>query len=216
MSFFAARKGERRDTWAAFLTLFALIASHALLETARDALFLARIPAARLPWVFLAIAALSVGTVKLHGFVTHGRSPRRVLTGVVLVAATVTLGFYWLERWLGVLGLYALYVWSGLLATFLLVQFWDLVGTRFTITQAKRLYGFIGAGGVIGAIAGSGAASLLSRVLAPESLVLCSALGFAVAGLLPLLFSEGESASACFACSVCFTRRKIWGKSIAA
>ena len=191
MSFFAARKGERRDTWAAFLTLFALIASHALLETARDALFLAKIPATRLPWVFLAIAGLSVGTVKLHGLISHGRSPRRVLTAVTLFAALITLGFFGLERGLGALGLYALYVWSGLLATFLLVQFWDLVGTRFTITQAKRLYGFIGAGGVIGAIAGSGAASLLSRVVAAESLVLCAALGFVVAGLLSLLFSEG-------------------------
>ena len=38
------RAGERRDAWAAFLTLFALIASHALLETARDALFLAQDP----------------------------------------------------------------------------------------------------------------------------------------------------------------------------
>lgn len=194
MSFFAARKGERRDCWAAFLTLLSLIASHALLETARDALFLAKIPAARLPWVFLAIAALSVGTLKLHGFVARGRSPRSVLTGATLFAAAVTFGFFWLERRLGAFGLYALYVWSGLLATFLLVQFWDLVGTRFTITQAKRLYGFIGAGGVIGAIVGSGAASLLSRVVAPERLVLCSSLGFAVAGLLPLLFSESASA----------------------
>ncbi len=190
MSFFAARKGERRDCWAAFLTLLSLIASHALLETARDALFLAKIPAARLPWVFLAIAGSSIGLVKLHGFVTRGRSPRRVLTAATLFAAAVTLGFFGLERRLGAFGLYALYVWSGLLATFLLVQFWDLVGTRFTITQAKRLYGFIGAGGVIGAILGSGAASLLSRAVAPESLVLCAALGFAGAGLLSMLFSE--------------------------
>jgi ATP:ADP antiporter, AAA family len=146
-----------------------------------------------LPWVFLAIAALSVGTLKLHRIVSRGRSPRRVLTVATLFAAIITLGFFWWERQLGAFGLYALYVWSGLLATFLLVQFWDLVGTRFTITQAKRLYGFIGAGGVIGAILGSGAASLLSRVVAPDRLVACSAFGFALAGLLPLLF--GESAS---------------------
>jgi len=62
VSFFAMRKGERRDTWAAFLTLFALIASHALLETARDALFLSRIAASHLPWMFLAIALLSVAS----------------------------------------------------------------------------------------------------------------------------------------------------------
>jgi ATP:ADP antiporter, AAA family len=190
VSFFAARKGERRDVLAAFLTLFALIASHSLLETARDALFLAKVPATRLPWVFLAIAALSLGTVKLDARATGGRSPRSVLAVVTLCASAVTLGFFALHRRLGIAGVYALYVWSGLLTTLLLVHFWELVGARFTITQAKRLYGFIGAGGVAGAIAGSGAASLLSHFLPPQKLVLVAALGFAVAGFLPLLFAE--------------------------
>ncbi len=190
VTFFAARKGERRDVFAGFLTLFALIASHSLLETARDALFLARVPAARLPWVFLAIAALSLGTVKLDARLTGGRSPRRVLTAVTLSAALVTLGFFVLHSRLGVVGVYALYVWSGLLTTLLLVHFWDLVSARFTITQAKRLYGFIGAGGVAGAIAGSGAASVLSRFLNPEWLVLAAACGFAISGFIPLFFGE--------------------------
>ena len=190
VSFFAARKGERRDVWAAFLTLFALIASHSVLETARDALFLAKVPATRLPWVFLAIAALSLGTVKLDAFATGGRSPRRVLAVVTLSASAVTFVFFAAHRRLGTIGVYSLYVWSGLLTTLLLVHFWELVGARFTITQAKRLYGFVGAGGVAGAIAGSGAASLLSRFMGPERLVLVSALGFAIAGLIPLLFAE--------------------------
>src|SRR3954467_10678264 len=184
------RKGERRDVWAAFLTLFALIASHSLLETARDALFLAKIPASNLPWVFLAIAGLSVASVKLNARVTRDMAPQRALCSVTLVASVVTLGFFVLARELGSWGLYALYVWSGLLATLVLAHFWDLVGERFTITQAKRLYGFIGAGSVLGAITGSGAASLLARVMHAERLVLVSAVGLAIAGLIPLLFEE--------------------------
>ncbi len=188
------RKGERRDVWAAFLTLFALIASHSLLETARDALFLAKIPSANLPWVFLAIAALSFGTVKLNAKATRGMTPQRALGSVTLTCAVVTLGFYVLSSELGAWGLYALYVWSGLLATLLLAHFWDLIGARFTITQAKRLYGFIGAGSVLGAIAGSGAASLLSRHAPPQRLVLFSAIGLGLAALLPMLFEGSRSA----------------------
>lgn len=186
------RKGERRDVWAAFLTLFALIASHSLLETARDALFLAKFPSENLPWVFLAIAALSLASVKLNARVTRGMTPQRALCSVTVVSSVVTLGFFVLARELGSWGLYALYVWSGLLATLVLAHFWDLVGARFTITQAKRLYGFIGAGSVLGAIAGSGAASLLSRGAPPSRLVLFSAVGLFVAGLLPLSF-EGRT-----------------------
>jgi len=161
-----------------------------VLETARDALFLARVPAARLPWMFLTIAVLSLGAVKLDARLTAGRSPRRVLTAVTLSAALVTLGFFALQSRLGVVGVYSLYVWSGLLTTLLLVHFWDLVSARFTITQAKRLYGFIGAGGVAGAITGSGAASVLSRFVDPERLVLVAAGGFALASFIPLFFAE--------------------------
>ena len=57
MGFFAVRKVERRDVWTAFAALFMLIASHSVLETARDALFLAKVPATRLPWAYLALAA---------------------------------------------------------------------------------------------------------------------------------------------------------------
>ncbi|HEY0469609.1 MAG TPA: HEAT repeat domain-containing protein, partial [Polyangiaceae bacterium] len=195
MSFFAMRAGERRDAWAAFLTLFALIASHALLETARDALFLAKIPASRLPLMFLAIALLSAGLVKLNALSTRHLSSRRALSAVTLGAALVTFGFFALGQRMGAWGLYALYVWSGLLATLVLAHFWDLVGERFTITQAKRLYGFIGAGSVLGAIAGSGAASLLARALHAEQLVLVAASGLTIAGLLPLLFAERASAT---------------------
>ena len=60
------RPGEGRNTWAAFAALFILIASHSVLETARDALFLADIPATNLPWVYLAIAAVSLVVTQLQ------------------------------------------------------------------------------------------------------------------------------------------------------
>ncbi|HTU60442.1 MAG TPA: hypothetical protein VMF89_18450, partial [Polyangiales bacterium] len=181
MTLFAIRKGERRDVWAAFFTLFALIGSHSLLETARDALFLARVPATRLPWVYLAIAVCSFGLVKAQALVAQSGSAERRLAGMALFAAAGTFGFFWLFSRLGTLGLYALYTWSGLLATLLLAHFWALIADRFTITQGKRLYGFIGAGSVLGAIVGSGAAGLAASVMAPQRLLLVAAIGFTVA-----------------------------------
>lgn len=190
----ALRKGERRDAWAAFLTLFAIISSHSILETARDALFLAKVPATQLPWVFLAIAALSFAVVRLQALVMKGRAPERALAMITSLAALGTFGFYWLYARLGAFGLYALYVWSGLLATMVLVHFWASIADRFTITQGKRLYGFIGAGSVLGAIAGSGTASLLSRMAAPEQLLLAASVGFAIASAMPMLFAPRTAA----------------------
>lgn len=188
MKWLSIRNRERRDAWAAFWTLFVLIASHSLLETARDALFLERVPATRLPWVYLAIAALSLVAVRLQTWVGQRLRPRRALSLFTLLAGLVTLGFFGLYRQLGALAPYALYCWSGVLATLLLGHFWALVGGVFSITQAKRLYGMIGTGSVLGAITGSGLAGTLSRLVPAENLLCISGGGFLVAALLPRFF----------------------------
>src|SRR5258708_17396523 len=66
------RKEERRTVFGAFFALFGMTAAHSIVETARDALFLARVPVARLVWVYLAIAAIA-------GRVGRLRGPRRTV-----------------------------------------------------------------------------------------------------------------------------------------
>lgn len=179
------RAGERRDAWSAFALLFGLIASHAILETARDALFLAKIPASRLPWVYMAIAAASLVLAQAQARAAQRLSGRAALSAWVFVAALVTATFWLVLGYMGSLGLYALYVWSGVLTTLILVHFWTLLGDLFTITQAKRLYGFIGAGSVLGAICGSGLATAISRAVDPADLILVSAAGLFATSAVP-------------------------------
>jgi AAA family ATP:ADP antiporter len=194
VSLLGVRPGERRDAWGAFFTLFGLIGSHALLETARDALFLAKVPASRLPWVYLATAAFSLLAMKLQAGLGGRLEKRLALALWTLVASAVTVAFYALGVGTAPFGVYALYVWSGVLATLVLVHFWVLVGSVFSVTQAKRLYGFIGVGGAIGAIAGSGAAGLLARLVPPQSLLLVSACGLGLTSVVPAFFrTAGES-----------------------
>ncbi len=188
------RPGEGRDTGAAFLTLFGFVASHAILETARDALFLAKVPATHLPWVFLAIATLSLALANVQSRVSRRLAGRSALTVWITAAGVVTLAFWLGSSALGAVGVYALYVWSGVLATLVLVHFWTLLGTTFSITQAKRLYGVIGAGSVIGALVGSGLASALARMTSARHLVLASAIGFLLTSLLPLRFTSRVAA----------------------
>jgi AAA family ATP:ADP antiporter len=181
--FFHVRPNERRDAWSGFFVLFAFVGSFAMMETARDALFLASIDAARLPWVYLATAAASLVLVEARSRIlagrthAHGRSALASALGfAALVTATFSVGLgSRAPAWL-----YALYVWSGVVSTLVLTSFWTLLGDVFSITQAKRLYRLVGAGSVLGAIAGSGAAGLVARTLAPRWLVLFAAAGFAL------------------------------------
>lgn len=184
------RPDERRDAVAAFLVLFGFIASHTMLETARDALFLARIPATHLPAMFLAIAVLSFAVSTAQRRLAGSLGGRVELALWTAVAAVVTFGFWLVVPTAGAGGLYALYIWSGLLGILVLVHFWTLLGATFSITQAKRLYGVIGAGSVLGALVGSGAAGLAARTVEPRALLLVASLGFLATALLPLRFTR--------------------------
>ena len=82
-TFTDVRPEERRGVVGAFLALFGILAGHTLLETARDALFLARLPPSKLPWVYLAIAGL-LSYLRRYGlgvFVAY-----RIVFGLVALA----------------------------------------------------------------------------------------------------------------------------------
>src|SRR5262245_54061912 len=127
----SVRAGERRDAAAAFLVLFGVVASHTLLETARDALFLGRVPAERLPWVYLAIAAASLLFTEVQQRIAGRMGGRAALSLWIGVAAAITLSFWFTIAHVGAGGLYALYIWSGILTSLVLIHFWTLLGDLF-------------------------------------------------------------------------------------
>ena len=49
---------------------------------------------------------------------------------------------------------------SGVVGTVLPLQFWMMAGQLFSISQGKRLFGPIAAGGVLGAAVGGGVAAV--------------------------------------------------------
>ena len=183
--FLDIRAGERRNTFAAFATLLAITTGHTLLETARDAFFLAKMPASRLPWMYLVIVAIAL----LLSQIKAARADSKLgVAGSMVVAAGITTVFWTLLR-----GgtpthnvLYALYVWTGLFGSWAMVQVWTLLGRAHTMTQAKRLYGFIGAGAVLGGVVGAVLARLSISMMSPRSAVLLAA-GIFVLAALPCL-----------------------------
>ena len=182
------RPEERRGVAAAFLTLFGILAGHTLLETARDALFLARLPATQLPWMYLALAAAAflVSRVRLPSV---GATAGPFSFSLLLVAsAVVTLVFWLFRKATGTGALYFLYVWSGLFGTIAAVRFWSVLSDVYTVTQAKRLYRIIGAGSVLGAIAGATVGGLVAARYPARSLLLASAIVVALTALAAALF----------------------------
>ena len=79
--------------------------------------------------------------------------------------------------------LYTLYLWSGLYASWAMTQLWSFLGAIHTLTQAKRLYGFIGGGAVVGAVLGAVIARESMNFFAPRHTLLLSSALFALSAV---------------------------------
>jgi ATP:ADP antiporter, AAA family len=108
------------------------------------------------------------------------------------IALTI-LGFYTLfsggkvsARWVAA----GFYIWVSVFNMLIISVFWSFMADIFSRTQAKRLFGFIAAGGTIGGIAGPAIATLLAKSVGNNGLMLISAAGFAVTGLLVKLLAR--------------------------
>jgi ATP:ADP antiporter, AAA family len=177
---------DRRPALFAFLTIFGTLAGHTLLETARDALFLARLPASRLAIVYIAIAAAAVG-VSQSSWGRRRAGGAFALSRLLGGGALVTFGFWLLLRGERAIELYALYVWTGVLGSLAVLQFWMVLGELFTLGEAKRLYSVVWTGSLLGATTGAAAARLVSTRAPATSLVLAAAIVLVVTALGPAL-----------------------------
>ena len=126
-------------------------------------------------WVYLAIAVVILGLFVLQER-GHARSGRAALAAWLAGSAVVDVLLWVLIAQPATWTLYVLYTWSGVFASLVVVRFWTLLGDLFSISQAKRVFAFIGAGGAVGAIGGSLIARALTDYLQPRHLLLTSAL----------------------------------------
>ncbi|HEV2703190.1 MAG TPA: MFS transporter [Steroidobacteraceae bacterium] len=82
------------------------------------------------------------------------------------------------------------YIWVSVFNMLIISVFWSFMADIFSRNQAKRLFGFIAAGGTVGGIAGPAIATLLAKGVGNDGLMLISAAGFIVTALLVKLLAK--------------------------
>ena len=191
---FSAQPGDLRRALPLFSYLFLIIAALVVGKVARDALFLDRFQALQLPYVDMAIA-LIIGLVVAF-YIRLGRqvSVTGLMGGSLLFFALNALGFWWLARWHQPAWLYpVLYIWVGILGVLAPTQAWTLANYVLTTRAAKRLFGLIGSGAILGGIFGGFFSNTLAKRFGTEGLLLVMALFFlACASLVPLIWRQRE------------------------
>jgi ATP:ADP antiporter, AAA family len=176
------RRLPAREVLAPAAVLFAIMVAHTLLETARDALFLAKLGPGALAFVYLVMAAIALLAFVVLGRFMRVRDPRRSLF-VFLFLATVGTGVLAATVALEPRLVFVLYIWTGLVATMVVPSFWLLLDRSLQVGDAKRRFAAVGAGGILGAMVGAGAASVLGHWLLPRDLVAAATIAYGLAAV---------------------------------
>jgi ATP/ADP translocase/HEAT repeat protein len=167
-----------------------VITSYYVIKPVRNSLFIDRLGADNLPYVYI-IAALFVGLVISFYSRFADRIGRQALVlGTFAFLASNLLIFWWVLRKEALLTSGAFYIWAKLYPLLLVSQFWLVANEFFTSPQAKRLFGLVGAGGIIGGIAGSAIAGGFAETLGSENLLLVSAAILAVCAALLIVIDR--------------------------
>jgi ATP:ADP antiporter, AAA family len=166
------RKGEYIKTISLFLYLLLVITCYVISKTVRDALFISKFGALKLPYVYIGIAVISSIFVAVYIKISKRMKEHILLSLTLLFFASNVILFWWLSRfhfeWL----FPVIYIWAGVFGVIAPMQVWTLSNYTMTTREAKRLYGFIGSGGVLGAIVGGFFTSWMVPIIGTENLLL--------------------------------------------
>ncbi len=159
--------------------LFLVISCYVIGKVARDALFLAHLQAVQLPYADIASGIL-VGFV-VSGYLRLGlrTSLQNLLIGSQLFFAANCAVFWMLAHYSRPAWLYPVfYIWVGIFGVLAPTQVWTLANSLLTTREAKRVFGMVGSGAIVGWIFGGFVSKVAVQRSGTESLLL---------GMVPLL-----------------------------
>jgi AAA family ATP:ADP antiporter len=169
---FDIRPGEHLRTFLMFFYLFLTIASYMTTSSARDGLFLKKLGAHQLPYVYLLIAVVVGFLSPFYLRVANRVNLNQLIRYTSLIAILNFFLFWWFLSWSGPWMYYVMYIWVSLFGAITTSQFWLLANYAFDPRQAKRLFALIGAGGVLGGIFGGSFTTYGAHWFGTEQLLL--------------------------------------------
>jgi AAA family ATP:ADP antiporter len=170
---------ERHEYMAvawSFVCFFCVLSSYYIMRPVREA-FAVDSGADTVPLLFTATFVVMMAVTPVFGWVTS-RYPRRVFLPWVYLFFIANILLFWFvfssmiddekdHIWLG----RVFFVWISIFNLFVVSVFWSFMADIYTRDQGRRLFGFITAGGSIGAIGGGAVTSLLVVPIGFENLL---------------------------------------------
>lgn len=169
---------------ASFATFFLVLCAYYVVRPLRETVGVTLGPGG-LQAAFVTVFIVMLLAVPAFGWLAT-RLARNVLLPVCYVFFIVVLAAFWAafqatdnNRAIAL----TFFVWASVFNLFIVSLFWSLMSEAWSSGEAKRLFGIIAAGGSAGALTGPLLARVLSEFVAPENLLLISAMLLASAAL---------------------------------
>jgi AAA family ATP:ADP antiporter len=195
--FFDLRPGDLHRGIYLALYYFFVINAYTNGQVVRDALFLERFEAVRLPYVDFLVAALVGGVLAIYFRIGRKMPLVHLLAATLCFFAANVLLFWWVAMFRQSEWLYpVVYVWVGIFGVLGMSQVWTLTNFVLTGREAKRLIGFIGTGGIIGGITGGFLSNIVALAIGAESLFLIMAASLAIATCMVFKIASMNGSSA--------------------
>ncbi len=147
-------EGEFRRAWPIATAYASILASLYVLKPARNSLFLTAVGADFLPYVLLLAAGFGAATALVFARVTRSVPVPKLVVWILPVLGVCLVGFRFLLSYPTSVGAFGFYVWVNLYGHLSTALFWLLANAVFDAREARRVFGFIGALGIAGAVLG--------------------------------------------------------------
>jgi ATP:ADP antiporter, AAA family len=171
------KQRELRSIAWSWLYFFSLLASTFVLRPLRDSLGLNG-GADKYPWLFTGTLVAMVLVSPPFALLVTKLPRKRFIPIVYRVSIACLLAFWLVLTFLPesykLAAAYTFFIWFSVFNLFVVSVFRGFMADIWRLDQAKRLFGFIGVGGTLGALAGSQIASLLAKPVGSVNLVFLS------------------------------------------
>src|SRR5688500_7513149 len=176
-------KGEFPRVALGFAAFFLLLCSYYILRPVRDEMGV-QTGASRLQWLFTGTFIATLAIVPIFGWVVKRLPRARVLPHVYGFFVVNLLIFYGVFlAGTTVASAAAFFIWLSVFNLFVVSLFWSNVSDVFSTDQAKRVYGYISAGGSAGALTGPAITATIAEHVSTSTLLALSATLLAAAAV---------------------------------
>lgn len=174
---FDLKEDELHKTLLLQLNIFLLITTLLIVKPTITSLFLSELSSDALPLGYVLTAIMAVVGSHFYNKFLEKYPLNKIIENTIYgaIVSLILFGVYFNFNSAGGYIMYVPYVWVAIFGLLTASQFWILANLVYNVREAKRVFGFIGAGAIAGGIFGGYLTSILTKVISTENLLFVAA-----------------------------------------